>query len=131
MRIREARGQGVTGTYERIYAVIARIPPGRVATYGQVAAVAGLGRAARQVGYALHTLPDGSDLPWQRVINSRGEVSPRSGADWEAGYQRHLLEEEGVHFDAAGRVDLARFRWDPDARPTRGKPRRKKGSAGR
>lgn len=104
--------------YEKIYAVIARIPPGRVATYGQVAAVAGLGGHARQVGYALHDLPDGSDLPWQRVINARGEVSLRSdagGIGGREGYQRHLLEEEGVIFDSRGRIDLGRFRWDPDA----------------
>jgi methylated-DNA-protein-cysteine methyltransferase-like protein len=111
-------------SYRKIYAVVARIPPGRVATYGQVAALAGMARHARQVGYALHALPDGTDLPWQRVINSRGEVSLRAepGRD---GYQRHLLEEEGVSFDARGRVDLARFLWDPDeeAKPSARKRR--------
>lgn len=107
-------------SYERIYAVVARIPEGRVATYGQVAALAGLGRAARQVGYALHSLPDGSDLPWHRVINSRGEVSPRATPGWEEGYQRHLLEEEGVEFDERGRVDLDRFRWEPPLRSPTG-----------
>jgi methylated-DNA-protein-cysteine methyltransferase-like protein len=108
--------------YDKIYAVIARIPSGKVATYGQVAAVAGLGGHARQVGYALHNLPDDSNLPWQRVINAKGEVSARSPAVWAAqgegfreGYQRHLLAEEGVVFDAKGRVDLDRFGWDPDA----------------
>lgn len=113
--------------YDKIYAVIARIPPGRVATYGQVAALAGLARHARQVGYALHALPDGSDLPWQRVINSKGEVSTRAHSGWMAegegyreGYQRHLLEEEGVVFDLYGRVDLRRFGWDPDAGPGTG-----------
>ena len=107
--------------YDKIYAVIARIPAGRVATYGQVAALAGLARHARQVGYALHALPDGSDLPWQRVINSKGEVSARAAGGWLAegegyreGYQRHLLEEEGVVFNLHGRVDLGRFGWDPD-----------------
>ena len=97
-------------TYQRIYDVVRRIPEGRVATYGQVAALAGLAGHARQVGYALHALEDGSDVPWQRVINARGEVSPRSDPGWE-GYQRHLLEEEGVAFDLRGRVDLRRFRW--------------------
>lgn len=89
-----------------------RIPPGKVATYGQVAALAGLAGHARQTGYALHALPEGSDVPWHRVINARGEVSPRAepGRD---GYQRHLLEEEGVAFNERGRVDLARFQWDP------------------
>ena len=98
--------------YERIYAVVEAIPEGRVATYGQVAALAGLPRHARQVGYAMHSLPEGRDLPWQRVINGKGEVSPRAepGRD---GLQRAMLEDEGVEFDARGRVDLDRFRWDP------------------
>ncbi len=110
--------------WQPIYAVVSRIPAGRVATYGQVAALAGLGRGARQVGYALHALPEGSDVPWQRVINSRGEVSPRADGGWE-GYQRHLLEEEGVEFSAAGRVDLDRFRWDPDLEPKPSRRRRR------
>ena len=100
-------------SYERIYAVVCRIPRGRVATYGQVAAVTGLPGRARQVGYALHALPQGSDVPWQRVINAKGEVSPRSEPGYD-NYQRHLLEEEGVTFDGRGRLDLDRFRWDPD-----------------
>ena len=110
------------GPYERIHAVVARIPPCRVATYGQVATLAGLHGHARQVGYAMAHLPESSGLPWQRVINAKGEVSRRGGPGWQEGYQRHLLEEEGVVFDAAGRVDLERFGWDPDAVPRR--PRR-------
>jgi methylated-DNA-protein-cysteine methyltransferase-like protein len=94
-----------------------------VATYGQIAALAGLPGAARQVGYAMAALPDGSDVPWQRVINARGEVSPRSGAGWVEGYQRHLLEEEGVAFDPEGRVDLRRFAWEPGKVPRR-RPKR-------
>ena len=101
-----------------IWAVVRRIPAGKVATYGQVAALAGLPGGARQVGYALAALPEGSDVPWQRVVNARGEVSARAeaGADHD---QRHRLEEEGVRFDRRGRIDLARHRWDPDARPRR------------
>ncbi len=99
--------------YSRIYEVVRRIPVGWVATYGQVAAVAGLPGHARQVGYALHALPDGSDVPWQRVINARGEISPRATPGWE-GVQRQVLEGEGVTFDARGRVDLVRCLWDPD-----------------
>lgn len=95
--------------------MIERIPPGRVATYGQVAALAGYPGQARQVGYALHALAEGTDVPWQRVINARGQVSPRSEGGWDH-YQRHLLEEEGVVFDAAGRVDLGRYRWEPGRR---------------
>lgn len=106
--------------HARIYAVVARIPRGRVATYGQVALYAGLPGRARQVGRALRELPDGSGLPWHRVINARGEVSPRGGLGLEEGFQRHLLEREAVRFDARGRVDLDRFGWEPRARPGRG-----------
>jgi alkylated DNA nucleotide flippase Atl1/3-methyladenine DNA glycosylase AlkD len=74
--------------------------------------LAGLPRHARLVGYALHALPEGSELPWQRVINSRGEVSPRAMPGWD-GYQRHLLGEEGIRFDAAGRINLKRYLWEP------------------
>lgn len=98
--------------HERIYAVVRRIPRGRVATYGQVAALAGLPGRARQAGYALHALPASTRLPWHRVLNARGTVSLRSeGGD--ALRQRLLLEREGVRFDAGGRVSLARYRWSP------------------
>ncbi len=107
------------GPYDRIYAVIAAIPEGKVATYGQVAALAGLPGHARQVGYALHSSPGGLELPWQRVINSKGEVSPRSDPGLEEGYQRHLLEEEGVVFTLAGRVDLEKYQWEPKRMPRR------------
>ena len=75
--------------YQRIYSVVRRIPEGRVATYGQVASLADLPGHARQVGYALHALKGEHGVPWQRVINARGEVSPRSDAGWE-GFQRLL-----------------------------------------
>jgi methylated-DNA-protein-cysteine methyltransferase-like protein len=98
----------VDPTYERIYAAVARIPRGRVATYGEVAAAAGLPGRARQVGYALHALPEARAVPWHRVVNARGEVSPRAEPRFET-IQRKLLEREGVTFDARGRVVLARF----------------------
>jgi methylated-DNA-protein-cysteine methyltransferase-like protein len=110
--------------YDRIYAVIASIPEGRVATYGQVAALAGLPGHARQVGYALHSSPAGLELPWQRVINSKGEVSLRSDPGLDEGYQRHLLEEEGVIFTLAGRVDLEKYQWEPEERPRKPAKRR-------
>ncbi|RMG14656.1 MAG: methyltransferase [Planctomycetota bacterium] len=91
--------------WERIYAVVCRIPRGRVTTYGEVAARAGILRGARQVGYALSALPPGSPIPWHRVLNARGESS-LPGEE-----QRRLLEGEGVRFDARGRVDLARYGW--------------------
>jgi methylated-DNA-protein-cysteine methyltransferase-like protein len=92
--------------------VVERIPEGRVATYGQVASLAGLPGRARQVGYALAALGDGSSVPWHRVINARGEVSSRSGGGPHALIQRTLLEEEGVAFDEGGRTDLERYRWE-------------------
>jgi len=97
-------------TYTRIYAVVKRIPRGRVATYGQIATLAGLDGHARQVGYALHNLPDKIHIPWHRVINARGEVSPRTTSDSHE-LQRMLLEEEGVEFSLDGRVALKKFRW--------------------
>ena len=100
--------------YSRIYAVVRRVPAGRVATYGQVAALAGLPGHARQVGYALHALDD-DGVPWHRVINGKGEVSERSDPGSEP-LQRLMLEDEGVVFDTRGRVDLKRFQWEPDAR---------------
>jgi methylated-DNA-protein-cysteine methyltransferase-like protein len=96
--------------YERIYAVVRRIPRGRVATYGQVALLAGIPGHARQIGYALHGLAGVSAVPWQRVVNREGRISPRRDPDAEE-RQRCLLEAEGVCFDAAGRIDLARFQW--------------------
>ena len=96
-------------TYARIYRVVRQIPRGKVATYGQVARLAGFPGHARLVGYALHSLTE-SDVPWQRVINARGEVSPRSFGGAEE-LQRELLEDEGVYFGAKGRVPLARHRW--------------------
>ena len=107
-----AEGRNRSDAYGKIYAVVRRIPRGRVASYGQVAELAGLPGRARQVGYALHALPDDHRLPWQRVVNARGEVSRRAEPMMEQ-VQRSLLEAEGVQFDARGRIDLARFGWQP------------------
>jgi methylated-DNA-protein-cysteine methyltransferase-like protein len=104
--------------------VVARIPRGRVAPYGEVARLAGLPGAARQVGYALHALPEGRPLPWHRVVNARGAVSPRASG-FEVP-QRRLLEREGVRFDERGRIDLERFGW-----PARGRSGRSRGRAAR
>jgi len=101
-----------TARRERIYAVVRRIPRGRVATYGQVARLAGLPRGARQVGWALAALPPGSGVPWQRVINARGAISPRRAAGPEV-EQGARLRAEGVAVDPRGRVDLERFLWQP------------------
>ncbi|HXT00270.1 MAG TPA: MGMT family protein [Elusimicrobiota bacterium] len=102
----------VSSNYARIYAVVRRVPRGRVATYGQVAALAGLPRHARQVGYALHSLPDDAEVPWQRIVNSKGEISARCHP-YAVPQQRELLESEGVKFDKTGRIPLERFQWNP------------------
>ncbi len=106
--------------WEHVYAVVRRIPRGRVATYGQVAERAGLPGHARQVGYALHALPPNSVVPWHRVVNARGELSVASLDVGSGMEQRYRLEAEGVAFDARGRVALARFRWDGRMRRGRG-----------
>jgi methylated-DNA-protein-cysteine methyltransferase-like protein len=104
------------GPYQKIYAVITRIPEGKVATYGQIARLAGFGGHARMVGYALHALPSGSTVPWHRVINAQGKISLRSDGDF-ALIQRRMLEEEGVEFSESGRISLDRYCWEPGRMP--------------
>lgn len=102
-------------SYQRIYSIVRRIPKGRVATYGQVASLAGLAGHARQVGYALHALPEGTVVPWHRVVNASGGISPRAVRGSEL-VQQVLLEREGIHLDARGRVPLPRVQWKARAR---------------
>lgn len=97
--------------YDRYYDVVRRIPRGRVTTYGTVATLAGRRGRARQVGYAMAALTGDTDVPWQRVVNARGEISPRSGGSAGEKIQRALLEDEGVAFDEKGRIDLEIFGW--------------------
>ncbi len=92
-------------------AAIKRIPRGKVATYGQIAAMAGNPRAARQVVRTLHTSSDKAELPWHRVINSQGRISLKPGQGYEL--QRTLLEEEGIRFDLRGSIDLKLYLWSP------------------
>ena len=103
-----------THFYRAVWALVRRVPAGRVVTYGQVATWLGSPRAARAVGYAMFNVQDES-VPWQRVINAKGEISV-GGHLHRPELQRRLLEAEGVAFDAAGRVDLSRFGWagEPD-----------------
>ncbi len=96
----------------KIYAIIARIPEGTVATYGQIAEIVGTG--PRQVGRALSELPGGLKCPWHRVINARGGVSPRSGSRTAHLRQQKRLEREGIVF-RNGRVDLDVYGWSPEA----------------
>ena len=102
--------------YQQVYDLVAQIPYGRVMTYGQIAVLLGRPTAARAVGYALHNLPAGTNVPWQRVINSQGEISPRGAGDilHEPMLQQTLLEEEGIEFNAAGKLDLDCYLWEPD-----------------
>lgn len=94
--------------YEKIYDTVLRIPKGRVASYGRIARMVGCG--PRQVGYAMGTIPDGLEVPWHRVVNSQGKVSPRGdgGSDNE---QRRRLLAEGVIFNNNGKIDFERFGW--------------------
>ncbi len=106
----------------QVWDAVRQIPTGKVATYGQIARMlpvpegvdtkAYLSLSPRWVGAAMAQCPD--DVPWQRVINSKGEISPRPGAE----EQRRLLVAEGVEFDARGRVDLVRFGWEAASPPS-------------
>ena len=101
------------GRFQTIYAVIARIPRGRVATYGQVARMAGIPGRARLVGFAMSALPDGTRVPWHRVVNAQGRCSPRGDGGPGHIVQRLRLERENVRFDSTERISLERFRWRP------------------
>lgn len=101
----------------QVYAAVARIPRGRLATYGQIAELIGAYGCARQVGWALRRLPLPSELPWHRVVNAQGRIamSPgREGSDW---IQRALLLAEGIPVDGEGRLPLARYRWRSEDPP--------------
>jgi methylated-DNA-protein-cysteine methyltransferase-like protein len=114
---------------ERIYRAVMRVPQGRVATYGQMARVAGLPRHHRQVARALRLLVDDGLVPWHRVIAANGAIAVRSIDGLAERRQREALEREGVVLDARGRVPLARYQWArvatpgsrPEARRTSGR----------
>ena len=101
-----------SSSYPKIYAAVSRIPKGRVATYGQIASLAGLPRQARLVGYAMHALPAESDVPWHRVVNAAGKISIRGDGLGHDELQAQLLRREGVRF-VDGAIPLARFLWRP------------------
>ena len=96
---------------ERIYRLVRQIPPGRVMTYGQIAEVLGDGYTARTVGYAMHG-GDENNVPWQRVINAKGECSTGK-LTLPVNLQQQMLEAEGVLFNASGRCNLEAYRWHP------------------
>ncbi len=94
--------------FPRIYEVVRQVPPGQVASYGQIAEIVGPGCDARMVGYAMAGTPEESDIPWQRIVNREGRISlPGRGGE----IQRLRLEAEGVIFDARNRIDMTRFGW--------------------
>ena len=107
-------------SWQVIYAVVARIPRGRVSTYGRVAELAGLPRRARLVGRALRELPPDSGVPWHRVLNAAGRISPRGDALGHEDLQAHLLEREGVR-PVGSVVPLERYLWQPE-RPAKSRP---------
>ncbi|MEM7797093.1 MAG: MGMT family protein [Cyanobacteria bacterium P01_C01_bin.118] len=101
-------------SYERIYTVVRQIPAGKVATYGQVAELAGLIGKPRVVGYALYKVAPEDDIPWQRVINAKGEISTSAFRDGSDDLQRVLLENEGIEFDG-NKINLSQYRWQPSS----------------
>jgi methylated-DNA-protein-cysteine methyltransferase-like protein len=98
--------------YHRIYQTIQQVPYGKVATYGQIAKLAGFPGYARQVGYALYATPHDLEVPWHRVINAKGEISLKPTGPYDQ-IQRQMLEAEGVQFDEKGRVALKIYQWQP------------------
>jgi len=106
---------------ERIWATVRDIPEGSVASYGQVADIAGIPRGARQVGYALRHLPRGHDVPWHRVIQASGRIAFPPGSTAHR-RQRKLLQQEDVPV-LGGRIDMKKYRWQPDLDELLWKPR--------
>jgi methylated-DNA-protein-cysteine methyltransferase-like protein len=96
--------------FEQVHRIVRLIPPAKVATYGQIARLLGNPRAARMVGWAMHSIPEGSDVPWHRVVNARGTISLDVRGPGGA-IQRALLEAEGIAFDKHGRLDLQAHGW--------------------
>ena len=97
---------------ERIWATICDIPEGSVASYGQIAEIAGIPRGARQVGYALRHLPSGHDVPWHRVVRASGEIAMRRGSDGFKEQAKRLQKEDVAILN--GRIDMKKYRWQPD-----------------
>ncbi|MCK4250033.1 MGMT family protein [candidate division WOR-3 bacterium] len=97
--------------FQRVIAIIKNIPEGKVATYGQIATYAGNPRAARQVAYILHSSSRKENLPWHRVINSKGSISLKPGHGYEL--QKQMLKKEGITFKENDCINLQRFLWTP------------------
>jgi len=109
----EARNQAQPADFRTlVLAIVAQIPKGQLASYGQVAALAGYPQRPRQVGMVLSALPEGTHLPWHRVVNTRGYV-PSRGRWWGAFEQISRLRDEGIEVDDLGNLDLEGHRWQP------------------
>ena len=121
----ETAGRPVTRyeqVFEKIYKLVLRIPRGRVMTYGQIARLLEERYSPRLVGWAMHATPrDERNIPWHRVINSRGGISTGRVILTEPDVQRLLLEAEGVAFNASGHCELSVYQWSPRQRATRAK----------
>jgi methylated-DNA-protein-cysteine methyltransferase related protein len=102
--------------YDVIYAVVRQIPKGKVATYGQVAALANLAGQARLVGYALYRVTPDLEVPWHRVINAKGEISESPFRHGDDDLQRVLLEQEGIQFTPNGKISFQHYLWQPEDR---------------
>lgn len=96
--------------FEKVHHLVRQVPPGKVTSYGAIARMLEHPYAARTVGWAMHSIPEGSDVPWWRVLNSKGRIS--LSGERSANLQRELLEAEGVEFDGHGYVDWERFGWE-------------------
>lgn len=120
MQNRRPRCSTSPATFRAIWRLVARVPRGRVVTYGQVARMVGLPGGARTVGWAMQAVPDdhrikGRRVPWHRVINVQGRISSRGeGDEIESPRQVDLLRREGIRFSRDGVIDLGRFRWPGD-----------------
>ncbi len=107
MKTKPTRLDASATLFSRVYALVRKVPRGRVVTYGQIAHALGMPHGARTVGWAMRACED--DVPWHRVVNARGEISVRPTAGFHE--QRARLQAEGVRFDRDGRIDLDRYAW--------------------
>ncbi len=112
---------GRDGAFAAVYALVWRIPRGRVMSYGQIATLIGNRLSPRAVGWAMHGCPQG--LPWQRVVNAQGGCSTDRLPDSPTGLQQHLLESEGIEFRSNGTLNIEIYRWTPGARSRTPAPR--------
>jgi methylated-DNA-protein-cysteine methyltransferase-like protein len=106
---KKTKDRQYSDNYRKIWETVKKIPAGKVASYGQIAKKAGLGSNAKMVGYAMHSLPENSDVPWHRVINAQGKISLRKTQNYYQ-IQKMLLEKEGIEF-INERIDLNKFGW--------------------